>query len=267
MSHTGEPQVLRIRNLRKQFGGQVALDGVDFDLRAGEIHALLGENGAGKSTMIKILAGVVDHDDGEIEVYGHSYARPQSAAMTSTAGIAFVHQDLGLIDSLSVADNVALVTGYARRFGLISHAATRGNVAALLERYQIQVPVDVPVGELDQDEKVMVAVARALSLEARIVVLDEVSASLPAPQMTRLSRSLRQSRDAGVAYVYVTHRLTEVFDLADRVTVLRDGRVRATTPVADTTFDELVDSIVGSVAEQPHVPKDSGPQGLGKVGS
>ena len=255
MSQTDAVQVLRISNLRKQFGGQIALDGIDFDLRAGEIHALLGENGAGKSTMIKILAGVVDHDGGEIEVLGHPYSRHPGAHRTSTAGIAFVHQDLGLIDTMSVVDNVALVTGYTRRLGLISHAATARSVAALLKRYQIQVPVDVPVGVLDQDEKVMVAVARALSLDARIIVLDEVSASLPAPQMARLARSLRQSRDAGAAYVYVTHRLEEVFDLADRVTVLRDGRVRATRPVEDTSSDEIVDWIIGSAVEQPRAPR------------
>ena len=246
MPGRSEDAVLTIRGLRKHFGGQVALAGVDLDLNAGEIHALLGENGAGKSTVIKILAGVVSQDDGAITVLGQPLGHHSPGSDEHNA-IAFVHQDLGLIESMSVAENVALVTGFAYRHRMVSMRQTRREVADLLTRYQIDVSVDAPVASLDQDEKVMVAVARALSLNARVVVLDEVSASLPAPLMARLARSLQQSRDAGAAYLYVTHRLAEVFDLADRVTVLRDGRVRATANVADVSHDQVVGWIVGDV--------------------
>ena len=228
--------VLRIRGLDKNFGAQPALTDVELDVAGGEIHALLGENGAGKSTLIKILAGVHERDGGTVEVRGR---------------MAFVHQDLGLVDSLTVADNVALETGYERRGGLISHRRTEARVRALLAEFGLAVDPRDLVGRLTQDQKVMVAVARALAQDAAVVVLDEVSASLPGPEMARLSEALRVSRAAGVAYVLVTHRIDEVFALADRVTVLRDGRVRATSPVDDTTHDQVVEWIVGRAVE-PH---------------
>lgn len=228
--------VLRILGLTKSFGAQQALADVDLDVAGGEIHALLGENGAGKSTLIKILAGVHERDAGRIEVRGR---------------MAFVHQDLGLVDTLTVADNVALGTGYERRGWLISHRRTEARVAELLAEYSVDIDPGALVGRLTQDQKVMVAVARALAQHATVVVLDEVSASLPAPEMARLSEALRVSRAGGVSYLLVTHRIEEVFDLADRVTVLRDGRVRATSEVVDTTHDEVVQWIVGRAVE-PH---------------
>jgi ribose transport system ATP-binding protein len=237
---------LEIRGLSKAYGGARALDDVSLTLRRGEIHALLGENGAGKSTLIKVLAGVVDRDAGSIEC---------------DAGLAFVHQDLGLIDELSVAENIALELGYARHRGLISFAATRRRVAALLAAVGVDVSPDAPVASLAQDQKVMVAVTRAVSAGAGVIVLDEVSSSLPAPEMARLAASLRAARPTGVAYIYVTHRLDEVFDLADRVTVLRDGRRVATADVASTTHDELVGWILGDAPETPV----SGSRELGDV--
>ncbi|HEY6888183.1 MAG TPA: sugar ABC transporter ATP-binding protein [Solirubrobacter sp.] len=225
---------LEIRGLSKAFGGAQALEGVDLTLRRGEIHALLGENGAGKSTLIKILAGVVARDAGTI---------------VAGAGLAFVHQDLGLIDELSVAENIALELGYARRRGLISFPATARRVAALLDEVGVAVSPSALVGSLAQDQKVMVAVTRAVSAGAGAIVLDEVSSSLPAPEMARLAASLRAARRTGVAYIYVTHRLEEVFDLADRVTVLRDGRRVATADVAEVTHDELVSWILGDALE------------------
>jgi ribose transport system ATP-binding protein len=230
--------VLEVRGLTKSFGGQAALVDVDLRVEAGQIHAVLGENGAGKSTLIKVLAGVHHRDTGQILVNGTEVAE-------GPAGLAFVHQDLGLIDSLSVAENVALETGYARRLGFVSHRRTEAEVAGLLAAAGVDVDPRLLVGDLPQDQKVMVAVARALSLQARVVVLDEVSASLPAPDMARLAVALKASRANGVAYILVTHRLDEVFDLADRVTVLRDGRVRASAPVAEITQDQVVTWIIG----------------------
>ena len=225
---------LSISGLSKAYGGARALEDVSLTLRRGEIHALLGENGAGKSTLIKILAGVVSADAGVV---------------SAEAGLAFVHQDLGLIDELSVAENIALELGYSRRRGLISFGATRRRVAGLLADVGVDVSPDALVGTLAQDQKVMVAVTRAVSAGAGAIVLDEVSSSLPAPEMARLAASLRAARKTGVAYIYVTHRLEEVFDLADRVTVLRDGRRVATADVADTTHDQLVSWILGDALE------------------
>ncbi|WP_432937383.1 sugar ABC transporter ATP-binding protein [Kribbella sp. CA-253562] len=245
------PAALEVQGLTKSFGAQVALHDVDLRTEVGQIHAVLGENGAGKSTLIKILAGVHKRDAGRILLNGSEVAE-------GAAGLAFVHQDLGLIDTLSVAENVALETGYAHRLGFVSHRRTEAVVAGLLAAAGVDVDPRAVVAQLPQDQKVMVAVARALSMQARVVVLDEVSASLPAPDMARLSVALRASRANGVAYVLVTHRLDEVFDLADHVTVLRDGRVRASVPVADTTHEQIVAWIVGEQEAASSVPSATG---------
>ena len=230
---TSVTPVIDVRGVTKRYGGALALDAVDFDVRPGEIHALLGENGAGKSTLIKILAGVVERDGGEIDA----------------DGLAFVHQDLGLCEHLSVAENVALATGYQRgRSRLIAHRSTEREVRARLRELGSDVAPHALVGSLSQDERVMVAVARAFALDAKAIVLDEVSSSLPAPEVARLSEALRAARGAGVGFVYVTHRLEEIFGLADRVTVLRDGRRIVTEDVADVSHDAVVRWILGDAA-------------------
>jgi ribose transport system ATP-binding protein len=251
-----ERPIIEARGIVKRFGGQVALDEIDFDLRAGEIHALLGENGAGKSTLIKILAGVVARDAGEIRLGDSTLPHHFTPADVASSGVAFVHQDLGLLDHLQVAENIALATGYERRGRLISFRRTEARVAKILSDLAIDVSPRAQVGELTQDQKVMVAVARAFSLRARAIVLDEVSSSLPAPDVARLIDALRAARRGGVGYVYVTHRLDEVFDLADRVTVLRNGRSVQTADVADTDHDEVVQWIIGSEGA-PLLPRHS----------
>jgi ribose transport system ATP-binding protein len=242
---------LEIRRLSKQFGGHQALADVDLELRRGEIHALLGENGAGKSTLIKILAGAVQRDEGEIRIGGRVVPSHHSPTEAARAGLAFVHQDLGLVDTLSVAENIALELGYTTRSGLISFRATERRVAELLAQVGVSLSPAALVGSLAQDQKVMVAVTRAVSKGAAVIVLDEVSSSLPAPEMSRLATSFRAAQSTGVAYIYVTHRLEEVFDLADRVTVLRDGRRVATAEVSATTHPQIVEWIVGESLEPP----------------
>lgn len=232
-------------DVAKHFGGEAALDGVDFELRHGEIHALLGENGAGKSTLIKVLAGVVQRDRGEIRVDGDSLPRHLSPAIVRAAGLAFVHQTLGLLENLSVAENIALANGYVRRGGLISFGGTERRIADLLEEMRVEVSPRALVGSLSQDQKVLVAVARALSTDAKAIVLDEVSSSLPAPQVARLAEGLRAALRLGNGYIYVTHRIDEVFDFADRLTVLRDGRRIETTDVAATDHERVVAAILG----------------------
>jgi ribose transport system ATP-binding protein len=240
-------ELFSVRGVSKRFGGVLALDGVDFDLRRGEIHALLGENGAGKSTLVKMLAGVVARDSGDLRVGDQELPSRFTPADIAAAGVAFVHQDLGLLDHLSVAENVALSAGYSHgRGGLISFRATEKRVADTLARLRLDIDPHRPVGDLTQDKKVMVAVARAFSLDASAIVLDEVTSSLPAPEAARLADSLRSTREAGLGIVYVTHRIDEIFGLADRVTVLRNGRRVITTDVADTDHDQVVEWILGS---------------------
>ena len=245
MAAAAQPALVDARGIVKRFGGETALAGVDFALQTGEIHALLGENGAGKSTLIKVLAGVVQRDAGDLLVAGNELPRHFAAPEIARAGLAFVHQDLGLADDLSVAENVALAVGYTRRGGLIRFRATERRVADLLGQLGLAVSPRTLVGRLSQDQKVMVAVARAFSLKARAIVLDEVSSSLPAPVVERLATALRAAARTGVGFVYVTHRLDELYGFADRATILRDGRRVATVAAADFDHDGLVRHIVG----------------------
>ncbi len=233
--------IIAMTGIVKSFGGTRAVDAVDFDVRPGEVHALLGGNGAGKSTLIKVLAGVHRADAGEVRVRD-ALVDPTSDRLP----VAFIHQDLGLVEWMSVAENIALAAGYPRtRFHLVDwHAVTRQAQRALA---QVGCPIDpaTPIADLSRTDKSVVAIARALATDAEAIVLDEPTASLPAAEVERLFTVLDRLRAGGGGMVYVSHRLDEVFRIADRVTVMRDGRRVATRDVADTSPAELVELIVG----------------------
>ena len=232
---------LRVRGLGKRFGGTRALAEVDLELRCGEIHALLGENGAGKSTLIKILAGIHAADEGEAIGplgAGDAPGRP-------VPGIAFVHQDLGLVETMTVTENVALGTTFVRRAGLIDWAASRRAAAAALDAIGAAIDPDELVGRLSAAQKSMVAIARAVAVDARVLVVDEPTATLPEEEVERFHDVLRRLVADGIGILYVTHRLDEVFRVADRASVLRDGRLRFTGPVGDVDVGTLVEHIVG----------------------
>ena len=234
------PTLLEITGLSKRFGGTLALDAVDFEVRAGEVHALLGENGAGKSTLIKILAGVHQADAGEIRLKDQ-LINP----VVERLPVSFIHQDLGLVDAMTVAENVAVIAGYPRRLGVISWREARTAAATALARMGGGVDPDARVGDLPAAEKSIVAIARAIAVKCDLLVLDEPTAALPEADVARLLGMLRRLRAEGLGIVYVSHRLDEVFRIADRVTVLRDGRRVATDPVAETTPAALVRNIIG----------------------
>jgi ribose transport system ATP-binding protein len=233
--------LLAVTGLTKRFTGTLALDHVDFDLRPGEVHALLWQNGAGKSTLIKILAGVYPPDTGEILLSGKP-ARPGIDPLP----IAFIHQDLGLVDWMSVAENVAMQRGYPRAaLGLISWARVRQAAVEALAIMGSGIDPDARVASLPAAERSLVAIARALALSSDILVLDEPTAALPEADVNRLLDALRRLRERGIGIIYVTHRLDEVFRIADRVTILRDGRRVASGPVHETSASDLVEKIVG----------------------
>jgi ribose transport system ATP-binding protein len=248
-------ELLEIRGLVKQFTSTRALDGVDFTARRGEVHALLGENGAGKSTLIKILAGVHRPDAGAIRFGG----RPVDPS-AETLPIAFIHQDLGLADTMTVAENISLVAGYSRRLGLIDWAGCAEIARQALASIGSPLPPEARVSDLSIADKSLVAIARALAVRADLLVLDEPTASLPETDVARLLRILRGLAARGIAILYVTHRLDEVFRVADHVTVLRDGRSVFTGRLADTTHAQLVHCIVGRALDQmfvsPRPPTD-----------
>ena len=236
--------LLEIRGVSKRFGGTQAVDDVSFDVRAGEIVALLGENGAGKSTLIKLLAGIFPIDSGEMRFDG----RPESAWRSSDRGhqpVAFIHQDLGLVEWMTVAENVALGMGYPRRFGLIDWNAARATARRVMSRVGCDIDPDRRIFSLTRAEKSLLAIGRALEVQARLLVLDEPSASLPMADVERLFGVLRELRRQGMAMIYVSHRLDEVMAISDRAAVMRDGKLVAVRTTALTSESELVDLIVG----------------------
>ncbi len=234
-------RLLDVVGLTKRFTGTLALDRIDFDVRRGEVHALLGQNGAGKSTLIKVLAGVYEPDAGDIR-FNDRPVRPR----VDPSPIAFIHQDLGLVDGMTVAENVAVQTGYPRmRLGLIAGRKVRSAAIDALTAMGSDIDPDIPVARLAAAERSLVAIGRALAVRCDLLVLDEPTAALPEADVSRLLDALRRLRATGIGILYVTHRLDEVFRIADRVTVLRDGRRVATVPIDQTSPDDLVEKIVG----------------------
>src|SRR5277367_5765772 len=237
----GSAPLLVMSGLVKRFTGTLALDHVDFDVRRGEVHALLGQNGAGKSTLIKILAGVYEADAGEI-LFAGKPVHPGTDALP----IAFIHQDLGLVEWMTVAENVAIQTGYPRSpTGLISWPRVSRAAAEALAIMGSDLDPEAPISSLPAAERSLVAIGRALAIKSDILVLDEPTAALPEADVERLLETLKRLRESGIGVVYVTHRLDEVFRIADRVTVLRDGRRLATVQASETNAGELVQMIVG----------------------
>ncbi len=235
--------------ISKRFGGTHALREVSLGLKPGEILALLGENGAGKSTLIKILAGIFKPTSGEIRFRGAPYQhRPPRPHQRQP--VAFIHQDLGLIEWMTVAENMGLAQGFSHRGPLIDWHSTEARGLEALRLVGVDIDPTTRVQKLTRTEKSLVAIARALAVEADVLVLDEPTASLPADEVERLFAALRPLKARGVGLIYVSHRLDEIFRIADRVAVLRDGRLVGEQPVAETTPDQLVEMIVGRPAAQ-----------------
>jgi ribose transport system ATP-binding protein len=237
--------LLYVAGASKQFGATRALDNVSLQVGRGEIVALLGENGAGKSTLIKALAGVHTLDAGSIHYHGHD-----ASDGLRNLPIAFIHQDLGLIEWMTVAENICLALGYPRRLGLVDWNAARKRAARALATVGADIHPDARVASLSRTEKSLVAISRALAAEVELLVLDEPTASLPANEVARLFASLRRLRGRGVGMIYVSHRLDEVFEIADRIVVLRDGRIVGERATAGTSPEEVILLIVGREPSQ-----------------
>jgi ribose transport system ATP-binding protein len=240
----GDGPILEFCGLSKAFGGTLAVDDIRFDVRHGEILALLGQNGAGKSTLIKILAGVHPADSGHMLLRGQPYD-----PRVDTASIAFIHQDLGLIDWMTVAENIAFSQGFPRRLGMIDWREVRSIARRSLALVAEGIDPEQRVQDLTRTEKSLVAIARALGRRADVLVLDEPTASLPQDEVDILFKVLRSLKARGVAMIYVSHRLDEVYAISDRLAVLRDGRLVAVRDTAGTEPDELVRLIIGRPPE------------------
>ena len=241
-----ENPALRIEGLRKVFGGTVApiADG-EISVRTGEIHGLLGENGAGKSTLIKVLAGAQRADGGTIGLFGEPIPAHYDPDVARGLGLAFIHQDLGLVPDLSVAENIALVVGYARRGFAIDWRAVDERARQVLAALEVDIDPGAIVASLPLAGRATVAIARALAADAKLLVLDEPTASLAAGEVAALFDVLRALRSRGLAIVFVSHRMDEVLSICDRVTVLRDGRTVGAAEISDVDERSLLRMIVG----------------------
>ena len=247
---TGAPAALEAREVVKSFGGVHALRGADLLVRPGEVHALMGENGAGKSTLIKLLTGVYRPDDGVIALHGteRAFRTPLEA---QAAGISTIYQEVNLVPMMSVARNLFLGREPRRR-GLVDVRAMNRMSGEILERYGVRVDVTAPVHTLGLGARQMVALARAVRLDAKVVIMDEPTSSLEPREVQTLFGVIRTLREQGASVVFVSHRLDELYEICDRVTVLRDGRTVHTGAMAELPRTELVALMLGRALLAAH---------------
>ncbi len=245
--------VLTVRGVCKSFGGVQALKGVDFDLDAGEIHALCGENGAGKSTLVRMIAGLMKPDEGEIRIDGSAL---KSGQLTSAKQVSVVYQELSIIPHLSVLDNVLLGDPAVGRLYIRKRYAAR--VRHILDQLGLtDVPLDVEAGRLAIAEQQLLEICRAVMRGARILILDEPTASLSDAEIQRVFKTVRWLRENGAAVIYISHRLTEIFALTDRITVFRNGQRVLTKPTQEWSHDELVAEMIGREVKSAHAARAS----------
>jgi rhamnose transport system ATP-binding protein len=243
MSH-----VLEMHGVMKTFGAVVALDGAEFVLDGGSIHALVGENGAGKSTLVKIIGGLHNRDDGEFLLDGKSVDF-RSTADAKHHGIAVIYQEPTLFADLTVAENIFVGRQPYTRFGTVNRAEMRRATRELTERLGVHIDPDRDARGLSIADQQILEIAKAISLNAKVVIMDEPTAALSGVEVERLMGIARQLRDEGKGIIFISHRFDEVFELCDTVTVMRDGQFIATNPITDVTVDDIIHQMVGRNVE------------------
>jgi ribose transport system ATP-binding protein len=250
-----ENAVLRLTDISKIYGGTYALNGVNFDVRPGEIHALLGENGAGKSTLMKVISGAVSADTGTIEIDGieQTFTTPRASV---DAGVAMVYQEGSLVESMTVAQN--LVLGNEKMYNDLG--ALNVMARELLESHNFHIRPDVAASALGIGQKQMVDIARAVHRNAKLVILDEPTASVTPEERLQLFLSMQHLRRQGIGVIFITHMLDEAFEQADRITVLRDGAVQGTLDKPEFSHDRVVKMMVGRTVEMGRVLPNRDPE-------
>ncbi|MET7877440.1 sugar ABC transporter ATP-binding protein [Micromonospora profundi] len=263
MSDPRPAPLLALRGIGKSFLGVRVLDGVDIDVAPGEVHAVVGENGAGKSTLMKIVSGAYAPDEGAVEFDGHvrAFRGPRDA---QRAGVGIIHQEFNLLPERTVAENVYLGHEPTRR-GLVDRREMLDSTRRLLASIgETTLPADAPVGRLGVAQQQVVEIAKALALDARLLIMDEPTAALADHEVELLYGLVRRLQERGIGLLYVSHRLTEVFDLSSRITVLKDGRRVTTVDTSATTADELVRHMVGRELSS-YYPARADPDDVGQV--
>ena len=248
MSH---PVILEMKGIVKSFGPVKALKGVDFDLRAGEVHALMGENGAGKSTLMKVLTGIHDANEGTIHYNGKqvAYSKPKEAMED---GIVIVHQELNMMNHLTVAQNIFIGREEFRHNLLIDDGASIKKAKKLFDLLKLDINPTEKVGNLTVGKQQMVEIAKALSMDAKVIVFDEPTAALTESEINELFVIIDDLRAKGVGIIYISHRMDEIARITDRVTVMRDGEYVGTVNTKETTKDEIIAMMVGrTIYEDP----------------
>lgn len=253
--------VLTVHAATKRYPGVKALDGVDLEIRAGEVHALVGENGAGKSTLVRVIGGIQPLDSGEVTLDGQPF-RPLSPQESLRAGVRVVHQELSTLPNLSVAENLFL-DGLPRRSGFVRFSELNARAADVLSRVGLDVDPRTRMEELSLAQTQLVEIARAIASEARLIIFDEPTATLTSPEKKRLLSLVSELRSRGTAIIYISHHFDEIFSVCDRATVLRNGRSIGTYLVDEVSPDDLVRHMVGKeFAEEHPYPDDVIPGGI-----
>ncbi|WP_130812258.1 sugar ABC transporter ATP-binding protein [Olsenella sp. Marseille-P4559] len=258
MTDSGDDVVLSIRGMCKSFGRNQVLDHIDLDLRRGTVMGLMGENGAGKSTMMKCLFGTYQKDEGTIILNGRevSFSGPKDALEN---GIAMVHQELNQCLERSVVDNLFLGRYPVNAFGMVDEGLMRKEAAELFRRLGMTVDLDQPMRKMSVSQRQMCEIAKAISYNAQVIVLDEPTSSLMSQEVEKLFGMMRMLKEQGISLIYISHKMDEVFEICDEVSVLRDGKLVMTRPTSQTTMNELIAAMVGRSLENRFPPVDNAP--------
>lgn len=235
---------ITMENIHKAFGTNQVLTGVDFDLVDGEVHALMGENGAGKSTMMNVLTGLHARDNGKITIDGkETYFRNPKEAEQS--GVTFIHQELNIWPDMTVLDNLFIGKERKNSFGLLKTTEMKALAKKQFERLSVSIPLDKEAGSCSVGEQQMIEIAKALMTEAKVIIMDEPTAALTEREISKLFDVITSLKKEGVSIVYISHRMEEIFAICDRITVMRDGKTVDTKAIPATNFDEVVRKMVG----------------------
>ena len=247
--------VLEVVNVRKEFPGVLALDNVELKIRPGTVHALMGENGAGKSTLMKVIAGIYQPDSGEVKLRGETITL-ENPLKAQESGIAMIHQELLLMNQMTVAENIWIRREPKNTFGLIDHSEMHKMTEDLFDRLNIHLDPDAEISTLSVANRQMVEIAKAVSFNSDVLIMDEPTSAITETEVAHLFDIIRSLRKQGIGIVYITHKMNELFEIADEFSVFRDGKYIGTHASSDVTRDDIIQMMVGRSVDQMFPKED-----------